>query len=91
MTKEQRRDKESNAKRHRKKSTERSFLVVREKIVHGLPAFHSLVAVIVTLARRCGQGKVAKKARIPVVLRRLHQCRQLESFCRSGVHELSGM
>jgi len=70
----------------------RSFIVVREKIVDGKPACISLIGRgIVTLARRCGQGKVAKKARIPVVLPRLHECSQLESFCKSGIHELSGV
>jgi len=66
MTKKQRRDKESSAKLHRKKiNGKRSF-------IEGVPASTLSCRGIVKLARRWVQGKVAKKARIPVGAVRLH-------------------
>jgi hypothetical protein len=60
MTKKQRRDKESNAKSHRKK------IDGRRSSVEGVPAFRLSCRGIVKLARRWPRGKVTKKARIPV-------------------------
>jgi hypothetical protein len=80
MTKKQRRDKVSYAHRHRKKSTERSFVarsfVSRSLVgcwfIEGASAFACCGCGFVKLARRRGRGKVAKKARIPVAPSRLH-------------------
>lgn len=60
MTKEQARDKESSAKRHRTENNgRRSLIAANLRLV-------SIFGGIVTLARRWVPGKVATKARIPL-------------------------
>ena len=65
--------------------------LLEDRSFEDVPAFSLSCRGIVTLARRRGQGKVAKKARIPVVPSRLHVSDHLERFRKPGIHELSGV